>query len=66
MPGGVLAKTAAGAKKKNTTASYKHHKKPQRKKDRSWRVSNDNGDGMPVVRVVQKPAVNLDAIKASN
>jgi len=66
MPGGVLAKTAAGAKKKNTAASYKHHKKPQRKKDQSWRVSNDNGDGMPVVRLFLKPAVSFDAIKASN
>lgn len=40
-------------------SSHKHHKKAQRKKDRSWRVQNDNEDGMPVVRVFQKPAVNL-------
>ncbi|PWZ52607.1 GTPase LSG1-2 [Zea mays] len=45
------------AKKKE--ASHKHHKKPQRKKDRSWRVGNDGGDGTAVVRVYQKPAVNL-------
>ncbi|KAE8683671.1 GTPase LSG1-2 [Hibiscus syriacus] len=40
---------------KKPNASHKHHKKPQRKKDRSWRVGNDDGDGMPVVRVFQKP-----------
>ncbi|ONK67285.1 uncharacterized protein A4U43_C06F18550 [Asparagus officinalis] len=66
LSGGVLGKTAARAKKKNVGESYKHHKKPLRKKDRSWRVGNDNGDGMPIVRVFQKPAVNFDAIKASN
>lgn len=66
LAGGVLAKTAAKAKKKKTTASYKQHKKPQRKKDRTWRVGNDGGDGMPVVRVFQKPAVSLEAIRASN
>ncbi|KAM1005776.1 GTPase LSG1-2-like [Malus sylvestris] len=38
------------------TAPHKQHKKTQRKKDRSWRVGNDGGDGMPVVRVLQKPA----------
>ncbi|GLT77722.1 hypothetical protein SLA2020_492830 [Shorea laevis] len=42
-------------KVKKSTASHKQHKKPQRKKDRSWRVGNDDGDGMPVVRVFQKP-----------
>ncbi|KAF3775983.1 GTPase [Nymphaea thermarum] len=41
--------------KKAVTAKHKHHKKPQRKKDRSWRVRNDGGDGMPVVGVFQKP-----------
>lgn len=40
---------------KKPNASRKHHKKPQRTKDRSWRVGNDDGDGMPVVRVFQKP-----------
>lgn len=39
---------------KKPSASHKHHKKPQRKKDRSWKVGNDDGDGMPVVRVLQK------------
>ncbi|XP_030522300.1 GTPase LSG1-2 [Rhodamnia argentea] len=41
---------------KKSNASHKHHRKPQRKKDRSWRVGNDDGDGMPVIRVFQKPA----------
>ncbi|KAG9455311.1 hypothetical protein H6P81_008215 [Aristolochia fimbriata] len=57
---------SSAAKKKGSTnnaTSHKHHKKPQRKKDRSWRVQNDNGDGMPVVRVFQKPAVNLEALR---
>lgn len=36
---------------KKPKASHKQHRKPQRKKDRSWRVGNDGGDGMPVVRV---------------
>lgn len=39
---------------KKPSASHKHHKKPQRKKERSWKVGNDDGDGMPVVRVFQK------------
>ncbi|XP_020275041.1 GTPase LSG1-2-like [Asparagus officinalis] len=65
LAGGVLVKTGVGAKKKNVTASYKHHKKPQRKKDRSWRVGNDNGEGMPVLRVFQKPAVSFDAVRAA-
>ncbi|XP_078177866.1 GTPase LSG1-2-like [Carex rostrata] len=53
-------------KRENRKAeSHKQHKKPQRKKDRSWRVGNDGGDGMPVVRVFQKPAVDFAAIGAS-
>jgi len=56
------SKTAA---KKKKEASHKHHKKPQRKKDQSWRVGNDGGDGTAVVRVFQKPAVNLSAVGAS-
>ncbi|KAJ8768208.1 hypothetical protein K2173_021148 [Erythroxylum novogranatense] len=47
---------------KKQSASHKHHKKPQRKKDRSWRTDNDNGDGTPVVRVFQKP-VNRAPVK---
>ncbi|RDY04825.1 GTPase LSG1-2 [Mucuna pruriens] len=43
---------------KKSKASHKHHKKPQRKKDRTWRAGNDDvdADGTPVVRVFQKPA----------
>ncbi|KAH7524389.1 hypothetical protein FEM48_Zijuj06G0114100 [Ziziphus jujuba var. spinosa] len=56
------------ASKKSTVtkpkASHKHHKKPQRKKDRSWRVGNDDGDGMPVIRVFQKPP-NVGPLKAT-
>ncbi|KAF7805759.1 GTPase LSG1-2 [Senna tora] len=48
---------------KKSNASHKHHKKPQRKKDRSWRVGNDDADGMPVARVFQKP-VNTGPMKA--
>jgi large subunit GTPase 1 len=58
--GGKVVKTRENKK----AASHKQHKKPQRKKDRSWRVGNDNGDGMPVVRVFQKPAVNFAAVGA--
>ncbi|KAJ7981247.1 GTPase LSG1-2 [Quillaja saponaria] len=47
---------------KKSVASHKQHKKPQRKKDRTWRVGNDDGDGMPVVRVFQKP-VNTGQVK---
>lgn len=56
------------ASKKSTvekpSASHKHHKKPQRKKDRSWKVGNDDGDGMPVVRVFQKPP-NAGSVQAT-
>ncbi|KAL3828627.1 hypothetical protein ACJIZ3_017429 [Penstemon smallii] len=57
-----LASTKIGGKKP-ATAAHKQHKKPQRKKDRTWRVMNNDGDGMPVVRVFQKPvnAGNLNA-----
>ncbi|KAH1090765.1 hypothetical protein J1N35_018022 [Gossypium stocksii] len=55
LANGLVSKKAT-VKKSN--ASHKHHKKPQRKKDRSWRVGNDDEDGMPVTRVFQKP-VNL-------
>ncbi|KAL4389996.1 hypothetical protein HN51_010932 [Arachis hypogaea] len=41
--------------KKAKASSHKHHKKPQRKKDRSWRAGNDDGDGMPVAGFFQKP-----------
>ncbi|XP_077226284.1 P-loop containing nucleoside triphosphate hydrolases superfamily protein [Tasmannia lanceolata] len=52
---------AAANKKAAKASSHKLHKKPQRKKDRSWRVDNDDADGMPVVRVFQK-AVNLGPV----
>ncbi|GFZ20269.1 P-loop containing nucleoside triphosphate hydrolases superfamily protein [Actinidia rufa] len=48
--------------KKPANASHKQHKKPQRTKNRLWRVQNDDGDGMPVVRVFQKP-VNTGPVK---
>uniref|UniRef100_A0A0D3DYF1 Uncharacterized protein n=1 Tax=Brassica oleracea var. oleracea TaxID=109376 RepID=A0A0D3DYF1_BRAOL len=55
-----VANGLASSKKvavKKETASHKQHKKPQRKKDRDWRVKNaEGGDGMPLVRVFQKPA----------
>ncbi|XP_057955026.1 GTPase LSG1-2 [Malania oleifera] len=54
MANGLASRTVA-IKKKQPKESHKQHKKPQRKKDRSWRVGNDDGDGMPVVRVFQKP-----------
>ncbi|KAL6007217.1 hypothetical protein ACLOJK_032713 [Asimina triloba] len=41
----------AARKTKPAAASDKHHRKPQRKKDRSWRVDNDGSDGTPVVGV---------------
>uniref|UniRef100_A0A453JKQ0 CP-type G domain-containing protein n=2 Tax=Aegilops tauschii subsp. strangulata TaxID=200361 RepID=A0A453JKQ0_AEGTS len=44
--------------KKQHQASQKQRRKPQRKKDRSWRASNDGSDGTAVVRDFQKPAVN--------
>ncbi|CAN6469919.1 unnamed protein product [Victoria cruziana] len=55
---------ACAKEKKSVATKYKHHKKPQRKKDRSWRVPNDGGDGMPVVRVFQKP-VSFGAMRAT-
>ncbi|XP_021715656.1 GTPase LSG1-2-like [Chenopodium quinoa] len=50
-----LATDKANGKKKAPKAPHKLHKKPQRKKDRSWRVTNDGGDGMPLARAFQKP-----------
>ncbi|GAB2285617.1 GTPase LSG1-2 [Dionaea muscipula] len=50
-----LASEKGNSKKKPPSASHKQHKKPQRKKDRSWRAGNVDGDGMPVSRVFQKP-----------
>uniref|UniRef100_A0A0D6QTU6 CP-type G domain-containing protein n=1 Tax=Araucaria cunninghamii TaxID=56994 RepID=A0A0D6QTU6_ARACU len=36
-------------------APHKKHKKPQRKKDRSWQAGNDDSDGMPAAKAVHKP-----------
>lgn len=58
-----LASSKALVKKKPSAASHKQHKKPQRKKDRSWRVKDDGGDGMALLRVYQKP-VNSGPVKA--
>ncbi|KZV21351.1 large subunit GTPase 1 [Dorcoceras hygrometricum] len=49
--------------KKSSKAPHKEHRKPQRKKDRKWRVRDDGGDGMPIVRVFQKP-VNAGQLNA--
>jgi large subunit GTPase 1 len=59
-----LAHKKVTVKKPSASASalHKHHKKPQKKKDRSWRIENDGGDGMPVVRVFQK-SVNTGPLK---
>lgn len=58
-----LAAEKANVKKKPPKAPHKLHRKPQRKKDRTWRVGNDNGDGMPLARAFQKP-VNTGPLKA--
>ncbi|KAL6527911.1 GTPase LSG1-2 [Orobanche minor] len=58
-----LDSTKVGFKEKPSRAPHKQHKKPQRKKDRSWRVRGSEGDGMPVVRVFQK-AVNRGPLNA--
>lgn len=50
-----LAAEKTNVKKKPPKAPHKLHRKPQRKKDRSWRTGNDGGDGTPVIRVFQKP-----------
>ena len=58
MAGMKVAVVAASNKKpKDATAhkAHKMHKKAPRTKDRSWRVGNDDGDGMPLVRGVAKP-----------
>lgn len=62
MDNGLASAKTTGVKKKPATAPHKQHKKPQRKKDRSWRVSNNDGDGMPVARVFQK-SVNSGPLK---
>ncbi|KAK7324825.1 hypothetical protein VNO77_28696 [Canavalia gladiata] len=49
---------------KTTDTSHKNNKKPQSKKNRSWRAGNDDADGMPVVRFLQK-SVNTNHVKIS-
>ncbi|GAU19965.1 hypothetical protein TSUD_273000 [Trifolium subterraneum] len=58
-----LASNKAAAKK--SKESHKHHKKPQRTKDRSWRAGKavkDDSDGMPIARFHQKP-INAGPLK---
>ncbi|KAK6138171.1 hypothetical protein DH2020_028107 [Rehmannia glutinosa] len=57
-----LASAKVAVKEKMSRAPHKQHKKPQRKKDRSWRIRDSEGDGMPV-RVFQKP-VNRGPLSA--
>ncbi|KAI4988453.1 hypothetical protein ZWY2020_030083 [Hordeum vulgare] len=57
---------ATGKKKKQQhQASQKQHRKPQRKKDRSWRASNDGSDGTAVTRDFQKPTVSTPVVSVS-
>ncbi|XP_071706686.1 GTPase LSG1-2-like [Rutidosis leptorrhynchoides] len=59
------SKRVPGARKKVPSgASYKQHKKPQRKKDRAWRVKDDESDGTAVVRVYKK-SVNTGPVSAN-
>ena len=55
-------------KSKLKAASHKQQRKVPRKKDRSWRVTNDGSDGMPSSKVVQKPvnhgAANIRLVSA--
>lgn len=65
MPNGMPTR-ATRLKERSSGATHKHHKKPQRKKDRAWRVGNDGTDGTPVVRYFQKPAVNVGSVRPSS
>ncbi|KAG0618856.1 hypothetical protein M758_4G095800 [Ceratodon purpureus] len=53
---------APKTKNQKEKAPHKVHRKTARKKDRSWRVTNDGSDGMPSSGVVQK-AVSHGAAK---
>lgn len=57
-----LASILHQVRRKASGAPHKQHKKPQRKKDRSWRAKNDGGDGMPAIRVFQK-SINTGPLK---
>lgn len=50
------------AKNQKEKAPHKMHRKAARRKDRTWRVTNDGSDGMPSSSVVQK-AVSHGAAK---
>jgi large subunit GTPase 1 len=50
------------SKSKVKKTSHKQQRKAPRKKDRSWRVTNDGSDGMPASGVIQK-AVSHGAAK---
>ncbi|URE15628.1 Large subunit GTPase 1 [Musa troglodytarum] len=63
LAGELSSNKAAAAKKKSSDSTQKHHKKPQRKKDRSWRVGNDDGDGMPVRQQFELPREDLQSLK---
>ncbi|KAL8483463.1 hypothetical protein ACS0TY_026230 [Phlomoides rotata] len=56
LDNGLAAASKVEVKRRASVKPYKQQKKPQRKKDRTWRVRDNNGDGMPVVRVFQKAA----------
>ncbi|GFP90813.1 65-kda microtubule-associated protein 3 [Phtheirospermum japonicum] len=60
---GLAPTKVAAVKEKPAHAPHKQHKKTQRKKDRLWRVRGSESDGMPVVRVFQKP-VNRGPVDA--
>ncbi|EPS59426.1 hypothetical protein M569_15382, partial [Genlisea aurea] len=55
---GLVVRKEVTRAKAEKGGAHKMHRKPPRKKDRSWRVKNGDGDGMPVVRVFRKP-VNI-------
>ncbi|KAL8090480.1 hypothetical protein AgCh_039795 [Apium graveolens] len=59
-----LASNKALTKKKPSGPSHKQHKKPQRNKNRSWRVQDNGEDGMAIVRAYQKPLNSRQPVEA--
>lgn len=59
-----LASTKALTKKKPSGPAHKQHKKPQRNKNRSWRVKDNGEDGMAIVRAYQKPLNSRQPVEA--
>ncbi|KAL1828076.1 hypothetical protein ACET3Z_006488 [Daucus carota] len=59
-----LASTKVLTKKKPSGPSHKQHKKPQRNKNRSWRVKDNGEDGMAIVRAYQKPLNSRQPVEA--